>query len=101
MGANLVSHDWSLLVKNVRNFKGGLLSSLFPKNHSKCLKTAISLKLSTFSHSWVLIPMAQSLKKKILKSERWNPIWLDPKVLMILLCKNLSFGYFQVLTHLH
>ena len=36
------------------NFRGGLLSSLFHKNPSKCLKTAISLKLSTFSHLWVL-----------------------------------------------
>ena len=29
---------------------GGLLSSLFSKNPSKCVKKAISLKISTFSH---------------------------------------------------
>ena len=41
-------------------------------------------------------PMAQGArKKKILKSEWWNPIWRAPKVLMILLCKTWFLAIFR------
>ena len=74
----------------------GLIGHMYLLNILPCLGSKKKIRVPSLKPLEINSPMAQSLKKKILKSERWNPIWWDPKVLMILLCKNLIFGHFQV-----
>ena len=50
------------------NFRGGILSSLLSKNHSKCLKMAIYEKISTFS------PF-RSFRGKIAVFSRFEALW--------------------------
>ena len=60
------------------NFKGGLLSSIFSKNHSKCLKMAIyGLKVDIFKENailrhleWFLEKMEESRPPLKLKNNR-------------------------------
>ena len=68
------------------NFRGGLLSSIFPKNSSKCLKTAIlplkpitGLKVDIFKEIVILSHLGEDIHPNVILKTDMDFLYQDTK----------------------